>query len=190
MLFRSTHAIDSGAGDGSPMRKRIESAFDTMVNIAGQADADAASRIAKLDLDVLVNLNGFFGSARPGVFARRPARVQVNYLGFPGTLGSPAIDYLLADAQVLPQLSYPHYTEKIAWLPHCYQANDARKAIAPQVPARATLGLPEHGFVFCCFNNSYKILPATFASWMNILRAVPGSVLWLIDDNEIGRAHV
>ncbi|RYX86068.1 MAG: hypothetical protein EON84_22110, partial [Bradyrhizobiaceae bacterium] len=125
-----------------------------------------------------------FGGQRNGVFARRAAPVQVNYLGFPGTLGASFMDYIVADQHVLPADHRRFYTEKVAWLPHCYQPNDDRRAIAAHAPTRDDCGLPRDGFVFCCFNNAYKITPAVFDGWMNILTAVEASVLWLLDDSE------
>ena len=112
-----------------------------------------------------------------------PAPVQVNYLGFPGTLGTDYIDYLIADAHVIPPGEEPFYAERVVRLPDCYQANDRRRPIAAATPARAEAGLPETGFVFCCFNNNYKIVPAVFALWMRLLTRVEGSVLWLFEDN-------
>lgn len=178
------HAFDNGWDDGSTLRRRIEAAFDEVVDIAGLSDAAAAAAIAARGIDVLVNLNGFFGLGRNGVFARRPAPVQVNYLGFPGTIGAPWLDYLVADATVVPPGEDTAYAEHVVRLPHCYQANDRQRAIAPRTPSRAELGLPEGGFVFCCFNNTYKILPPLFACWMRLLQALPASVLWLLEDND------
>ncbi len=181
-------AIDNGGGDGSPMRRRLESAFDRLVYINQMTDDEAAHRIRAEEIDILVNLNGYFGAPRMGVFARRSAPVQVNYLGFPATLGAPYMDYIIADRIVIPEGSQNFYDEQVVWLPHSYQVNDRKRAIAPEVPSRALLGLPElrsdsvgNGFVFCNFNQSYKITPDVFASWMRILHAVDGSVLWLLN---------
>jgi predicted O-linked N-acetylglucosamine transferase (SPINDLY family) len=120
-----------------------------------------------------------------GVFAHRPAPIQVNYLGFPATLGAPYMDYILADRIVIPEPERQFYTEQVVWLPDSYQANDSRRAIAKVVPARAECGLPEEAFVFCNFNACYKLTPFTFASWMRIVKQVPGSILWLLE----GDAH-
>jgi predicted O-linked N-acetylglucosamine transferase (SPINDLY family) len=144
------------------------------------SDDEAADRIRREEIDILVNLNGYFGAPRMGVFARRAAPVQVNYLGFPATLGASCMDYIIADRIVIPEEERRHYDEQVVYLPHSYQANDARRAIAQDIPSRAALGLPEDGFVFCNFNQSYKIIPSVFASWMRILREVEGSVLWLL----------
>lgn len=174
-------AIDNGGGDGSAMRRRLESSFDGLIYINQMTDAQAAARIREAEIDILVNLNGYFGNPRMGVFARRAAPIQVNYLGFPATLGAPYMDYIIADRTVIPEEDLPFYDEQVVWLPHSYQVNDRKRAISPDVPDRAALGLPEHGFVFCNFNQSYKFTPDTFASWMRILKAVDGSVLWLLD---------
>jgi protein O-GlcNAc transferase len=174
-------AIDNGGGDGSPMRQRLEAAFDRLVYINGLSDADAAARIRAEEIDILVNLNGYFGAPRMGVFAARAAPIQVNWLGFPATLGAPYMDYIIADRTVIPEDDRRFYDEQVVWLPHSYQANDRKRGIAPDVPDRAALGLPETGFVFCNFNQSYKITPDIFAAWMRILKAVDGSVLWLLN---------
>ncbi len=173
-------AFDNGVRDASAMRARLEAAFDRFVDISVLSDQEAAARVTALDIDILVNLNGYFGDYRMGVFAHRPAPVQVNYLGFPATLGAPYIDYILADATVIPEDEKQFYTEKVVWLPDSYQVNDSRRTIAP-MPSRAACGLPEQGFVFCNFNAGYKLTPETFAGWMRILNRVPGSVLWLLE---------
>ena len=177
------YAFDNGWDDQSPRRKRIEAAFDGLIDISRMSDAQAAKAILDKEIDILVNLNGFFGRPRQGVFARKPAPIQVNYLGFPGTIGADYIDYLIADSVVIPDESRQHYSEKIVRLPHCYQTNDSKRLISDQQFTREEFGLPKEGFVFCCFNNSYKILPQTFDSWMKILHAAKDSVLWLIEDN-------
>ena len=174
-------AFDNGWNDKSPMRKRLEAAFDKFHDISRLSDQDAAKKIAAEEVDILVNLNGYFGDHRMGVFAHRPAPVQVNYLGFPATLGAPYIDYILADRIVIPEAERQFYTEQVVWLPNSYQANDSRRAIAQDIPARPQCGLPAQGFVFCNFNASYKLTPASFAGWMRILKQTPGSVLWLLE---------
>jgi predicted O-linked N-acetylglucosamine transferase (SPINDLY family) len=146
-------------------------------------DLDAASIISAKGIDILVNLNGYFGEARQGVCSYKPSPIQVNYLGFPGTMGAEYIDYMIADNTLIPSTSRQHYTEKIAYLPNCYQVNDRKRAIADKTFSREELGLPRAGFVFCCFNNNYKITPGTFDGWMRLLKQVDGSVLWLLEDN-------
>jgi predicted O-linked N-acetylglucosamine transferase (SPINDLY family) len=173
-------ALDNGWDDGSPWRARIAAAFDEMIDIRRLSDVDAAGLVSRKEIDVLVNLNGFFGEGRQGVFACRPSPIQVNYLGFPGTLGASYMDYLIADEIVIPPASRSFYTEKVVTLPGCYQPNDRRRPIAVQAPSRAELGLPPDAFVFCCFNNHYKITPRMFEIWTRLLAQIEGSVLWLI----------
>jgi predicted O-linked N-acetylglucosamine transferase (SPINDLY family) len=181
-------AIDNGSADQSAMSARLKHTFDQWIDIGAMTDAEAAKKIRAAGIDILVNLNGWFGKHRTGVFAQRPAPVQVNYLGFPGTLGAPYMDYIIADRVVIPEDQQRFYEEAVVTLPGCYQVNDDRgREIAPK-PTRLEAGLPElpsgsvgNGFVFCNFNQSYKLTPETFASWMRILRRVDGSVLWLLD---------
>jgi protein O-GlcNAc transferase len=183
-------AFDNGWDDKSVRRKRIEAAFDEVIDISRMSDEQAATFIVDKRMDILVNLNGFFGKPRQGIFAKRPAPIQVNYLGFPGTIGSTYMDYLIADKVVIPEEGRQYYTEKIVHLPHCYQANDSKRQIDGRSYAKKEFGLPEEGFVFCCFNNSYKILPQVFDIWMRLLRALPTSVLWLIEDNPDATRHL
>lgn len=183
-------AIDNGYDDGSDIRRRIAGAVDGIVDISARNDPQAVDAIRAQRIDILVNLNGYFGEQRTGVFARRAAPVQVNYLGFPGTLGAGFMDYILADQHVLPPEHRQFYNEKVAWLPNCYQANDDRREISTRVFTRAEAGLPAQGFVFCCFNNAYKITPDVFDSWMRILSAVDGSVLWLLEDSAAAVANL
>jgi predicted O-linked N-acetylglucosamine transferase (SPINDLY family) len=183
-------AFDNGWDDKSARRKRIEAAFDELIDISRLSDNQAANLITNKKIDILVNLNGFFGKPRQGIFAKKPAPIQVNYLGFPGTIGSTYVDYLIADKVVIPKESRQYYTEKIVYLPHCYQANDSTRQIDGREFSKKELGLPEKGFVFCCFNNNYKILPQMFDIWMRLLHSVPGSVLWLIEDNQDATHHL
>jgi protein O-GlcNAc transferase len=183
-------AIDNGHDDQSPMRRRLESAFDRFIGIAGLSDQDTAARIRAEEIDILVNLNGYFGDYRMGVFARRPAPIQVNYLGFPATLGAPYIDYLIADRIVIPENEQGFYEEKIVYLPDCYQANDDTRARPLDIPSREACALPAGAFVFCNFNQGYKLTPNTFLSWMRILQQVQGSVLWLANDLPAFRANL
>ncbi len=136
-----------------------------------------------MGIDIAVDLKGFTQDQRMGIFSYRAAPIQVSYLGYPGSTGAPYIDYVVADKTVIPQASQPCYSEKIAYLPNSYQVNDSSRKISDKVVTRSELGLPECGFVFCCFNNNHKIVPSTFDSWMRILDRVPGSVLWLLQDN-------
>ena len=176
-------AFDNGWSDQSPLRARLEKAFDGIFSISNLSDVEVASLIRREGIDILVNLNGYFGDGRQGVFAQKPGPIQVNYLGFPGTLGASYMDYVIADEVVIPEASRCHYTEKTVWLPDSYQVNDRRRTISDKVFTRAALGLPSEGFVFCCFNNAYKITPEIFGVWANILKKVDNSVLWLLRTN-------
>jgi predicted O-linked N-acetylglucosamine transferase (SPINDLY family) len=174
-------ALDAGVDDQSPLRARLEEAFDQWINIRGLSDQEAAEAVRGAGIDILVNLNGFFGDTRMGVFAQRPAPIQVNYLGFPATLGAPYIDYIIADKTVIPESDQAFYDEQVVYLPGCYQANDDQGRETARTPSRAETGLPETGFVFCNFNSGYKLTPETFDSWMRILGQVENSVLWLLE---------
>lgn len=179
------YALDNGWNDGGVLRSRMEKVFKEIIDISKMPDLSVAQLIKSLNIDILVNLNGYFGEARSNVFAQHAAPIQVNFLGFPGTLGAPYMDYLIADEIVIPPASREYYVEKIAYMPNSYQANDAKRIISDRQFSRSELGLPEQGFVFCCFNNNYKITPQTYDSWMRVLKAVEGSVLWLIEDNPL-----
>ena len=176
-------AFDNGGSDGSAMRQRIEQAFDDIVDIRAMSDEQAAHAVVSHGIDVLINLNGFFGSSRTGLFSLRPAPVQVNYLGFPGTMGAPYMDVVFADEQVIPPASERHFTEQVVHVGPCYQPRDQRARPKVRV-ARHETGLPDGAFVYCCFNRTYKITPTTWATWMRILSQVPGSVLWLLADTD------
>jgi protein O-GlcNAc transferase len=179
------YAFDNGWDDKSKMRQRINASVPNIIDIRRVSDLAAAEVIGDNQIDILVNLNGYFGRHRMGVFAQRAAPIQVNYLGFPGTLGAPYIDYIIADKHVIPEKNQVFYNEKIVYLPNCYQANDQKKKIGPRLFTRGECGLPKASFVFCCFNNSYKITPTTFDCWIRILKRVEGSVLWLFESNVI-----
>jgi predicted O-linked N-acetylglucosamine transferase (SPINDLY family) len=172
-----------GANDGSPMRARLERAFDRFIDVERTNDEAAARRLAELGVDIAIDLKGHTEGSRLAMLAWRPAPVQVTYLGYPATVGAPYIDYVLADRMVIPPEHQPFYTEKVVYLPDTYQVNDATIAIDEPTPTRAEVGLPEGAFVFCGFNNAYKLRPEMFDIWMRLLRAVPGSVLWLLANN-------
>jgi protein O-GlcNAc transferase len=176
-------AISIGQDDASPMRKRLEAAFDHFVEAGALSDDDIVRLIMDAEIDILIDLMGYTKGNRMGVVTRRPAPVQVNYLGFAGTMGTPLIDYIIADRIVIPDAHRAFYAEKIAYLPHTYYPN-GREPRSSNVAARIDNGLPDQAFVFCCFNNSFKILPDVFAAWMRILDRVNGSVLWLLADND------
>jgi len=169
-------AISIGPDDASPTRRRLQDAFDRFDEIIRHID--------EAGIDILVDLMGFTKGARSSVIARRPAPIQVNYLGYPGTMGMAQIDYIIADHVVIPHHTRACFSEKIAYLPFTYNPN-GRVRRTGAVPARAEVGLPNEAVVLCCFNNCYKILPDIFGAWMRILAAVDGSVLWLLEDDEV-----
>ena len=170
-----------GPDDHSARRARLEAAFDRFVDIRDMPDRDAAELIHADAVDILIDLNGYTGESRAEILACRPAPIQVNYLGFTATMGADFIDYIIADRFVVPEDQQPFFSERLVYLPDCYQCNDDKREIADHTPSRAECELPEAGFVFCCFSNSYKITPTFFDIWMRLLHAVPGSVLWLLD---------
>ena len=165
------------------MRQRLEKSFDQFIEVGNKSDIEIAQLSRDLNIDIALDLKGFTQDARTGIFAHRAAPIQVNYLGYPGTMGADYIDYIIADKTLISPELQSCYSEKVIYLPHSYQVNDRRRIISDRKFTRQEIGLPEHGFVFCCFNNNYKILPATFEGWMRILRAVEGGVLWLLEDN-------
>ncbi len=173
-----THLFALNPGDGSDIRTRLV-ASARLHAVHGKPHAEVAQRIHGAGIDVLFDLRGWGGGGAPAVLALRPAPVQVNWLAYPGTSGAPWIDYVLADAFVLPPALEPHFSERVLRLPRCFQPSDTRRALAQPAP-RSTYGLPEQGVVFCCFNNSYKLNPRSAARLFEVLRSVPDSVLWLL----------
>ena len=157
-----TVAISFGPDDSSEMRERLRRAFDRFIDVRDKSDHATATLLREMEIDIAVDLKGFTQDARPGILAFRPAPVQVNYLGHPGTMGARYIDYLIADRRIVPEGHERHYREKIVCLPDSYQANDRKRRIAERTPTRAEEGLPDTGFVFCSFNGSFKITPEVF----------------------------
>ena len=172
-------AISLRPAEDSEVGRRAKTAFDRFIDASKLPDAAIAQRIRELEIDVAVDLMGYTGGVLRTVFARRPAPIQVNYLGYPGTLGSPDVDYLIADEFLIPPSERAHYSEQIVYLPGTYQPNDGRRGTSP-VPSRADCGLPRDAFVWCCFNNAYKFNPPLFDIWCRLLAAAQDSVLWLI----------
>ncbi|HEX7920493.1 MAG TPA: tetratricopeptide repeat protein [Bradyrhizobium sp.] len=185
-----TVAISWSPNDPSEMRRRLEASFDRFVEVRGMNDDAIADLIRRSEIDILVDLKGFTGGSRIRVLGRRPAPIQVNYLGYPGTLGAPFIDYIVADRTVVPDHHREFYSEKVVALPGSYQANDDKRVIADREFTRSDVGLPSTGFVFCCFNNNYKITPDMFDRWMRILGSVPNSMLWLFEGNARAAANL
>ena len=174
-----------GPPDSSKMHKRVSSAFNQFIDVGLKSDKDIALISRELGIDIAVDLTGFTESARTDIFSYRAAPIQVNYLGYPGTTGAEYIDYIIADPIIIPIESQQYYSEKIVYLPNSYQVNDRQRSITDKVFTKDELGLPKDSFVFCCFNNNYKITPNTFDGWVRILKVVKSSVLWLLEDNPI-----
>ena len=176
------HAYSYGPESRSPMRARLREACEHFTDISRDPDDAVVRRIEADALDILVDLKGYTMGGRSAILARRPCPVQVNWLGYPGTLGASFIDYLIADEYVIPPGRESAYSERVVRLNHCWQSNDRQRPVAEPL-ARAEYGLPDQGFVFCCFAQAAKITPDIFARWMSLLRSVPGSALWLAEDN-------
>jgi len=176
--------ISFGPDDRSPMRSRLAKAFDRFLDVSTRTDGDIAKLMRELGTHIAVDLKGHTQDARVGIFAQRAAPIQVGHIGFPGTTGADFIDYIIADRIVLPLEQQPFFDEKVIHLPECYHLRDCTQRVASAIPSRAAVGLPERGFVFCCFNNSWKINPRMFDVWGRLLGAVAGSVLWLLSGNE------
>ena len=168
--------------DGSATRQRVKQGMDHFFTIHQLSDEEAARLIRSHEIDILVDLQGQTSGARPNILGYRPAPIQITYLGLPATTGLPSIDYVIADEFLIPRSEAQFYSEKPIYMPHIYQVSDRKRVHGPR-PTRASCGLPEDGFVFCSFNNSYKYTPEVFAVWLSLLRQVPGSVLWLLADN-------
>ena len=173
------YAYSIGPGDSSEYRRRIVEGCDRFVEAGDESFEATARRIAADGVQIAVDMKGYCGGGRPEIFALRPAPVQASFLGYPGSMGASFIDYLIADRVVAPESDAEWFSERLVWMPASYQVNDRDQPIADRTPARAEVGLPGEGFVFCCFNRNYKIDAQIFAVWMRILTAVPDSVLWL-----------
>jgi protein O-GlcNAc transferase len=178
-------AISFGPASTSEMRERLTKAFDRFIDVRLQSDKAIAEAIRELEIDIVVDLKGLTQDCRTGILAMRPAPIQINCLGYPGTMGAPYIDYIIADRVVIPAADRQFYPEKVVYLPDSYQPNDDRREPPISAATRSGEGLPEQGFVFCSFNNTYKITPIIFDIWMRLLRQVDGSVLWLLEGNNV-----
>jgi predicted O-linked N-acetylglucosamine transferase (SPINDLY family) len=179
--FRIT-AYSCGADDGSSLRKRAEAAFDSFVDIQNMTLKDAAAKINSDGVDILVDLTSYTKNSRSPLLALRPAPIQVNYLGYPGSMGVDFVDYIIADRFIIPPEHFENYTEKVLWLPDSNMPHDS-KTPHPPAPSRSECGLPENSLVFCCFNAPYKVTPAVFDVWCRLLKEVPDSVLWMLTLN-------
>lgn len=179
-----TFGFSFGPPIADPQGQRVKDAFEHFADVGNLDDVQIVARARDAGIDIAIDLNGFTEGARPGLFVRRVAPVQVNFMGFPASMGADFMDYILADAVVVPPADEAHYSERVVRLPGTYFCADdlvPDLAAGAQVTTRAQAGLPEHGFVFACFNNTHKITPDVFAVWMRLIAAVPGSVLWLLE---------
>jgi protein O-GlcNAc transferase len=179
-----------GPGDQSAIRSRLIGAFDRFVEIRGVSDRRAAEQVQADAVDILIDLTGYTAYGKTALLAYRPAPVQVSYLGYSGTMGADFIDYIIVDRFLAPSDQQPFFSERLVHLPGCFLCTDDRREIPESIPTRTECGLPEAGFVFCCFNNAYKITPTFFDIWMRLLRRVHGSVLWLSNANPLARANL
>jgi protein O-GlcNAc transferase len=176
--------------DKGDVGRRIKRAFDHFTDVSLTPDTAIAQRIRDDRIDILFDLNGYTTHARSQIFALRPAPLQINYIGYPGTLGAEWYDYIIVDSFVAPLAMQPQFTERFLNMPHAHYPSDTTRAPKGPPPSRSEHGLPEQGLVFCNFNASYKILPNVFAIWMRLLHAVPGSVLWLLDSDDNAKANL
>ena len=183
-------AFSFGPGAGDPIRPRLEKAFDRFIDVTDRSDVEVAAAARAMGIDIAIDLSGFTENARTGIFALRAAPLQVSYLGYPGSMGAEYIDYLIGDLTVVPEALQEHYAEKIVHLPNSYLPNDSTRSISAIVHTRETVGLPAAGFVFCCFNNSYKINPDIFGIWMRVLKRADNSVLWLSRNNAVAERNL
>jgi protein O-GlcNAc transferase len=182
-------AFSSSGDDKSAIHQRLDRAFNRFIDVCGMTDQEIAALSRSLHIDIAVDLGGFTEHNRPGIFAYRAAPMQLSYIGYLGTSGADYMDYIIADRIIIPHGSDKFYSEKIVYLPS-YQVNDRKRVISERQFTRAEWGLPEKGFVFCCFNNNYKILPSIFESWMRILKAVENSTLFLYAENQWAEANL
>jgi protein O-GlcNAc transferase len=183
-------ALSIGPLTNDALQLRLRNAVERFLDVEARTDREISQLIRDLEIDILVDLNGFTQNSRTFVMAQRPAPIQVNYLGYSGTMGVDYIDYIIADETVLPREHTAFFAEKAVWLPDSYMASDDKRPLAERTPTRAECGLPDNAFVFCCFNQTYKITPEVFRIWMKVLKAIEGSVLWLSAGNSIAEANL
>ena len=184
------YVLSIGPDDASLTRQHFRDSCDHFIDLASLSLADAASAIHDLEIQVLIDLTGYTTGGRAEILAMRPAPVQVNWLGYPVTSGTPFIDYIVADRAIIPPELEHYYSEAVVRLPDCYQLNDRRRPLTERPPSRAACGLPEQGMVFACFNHTHKITPEMFDIWMRLLHQTPGSVLWLLESNALAATNL
>ncbi len=185
-----THAFSFGQDDNSEIRNRVSKTFDKFLDVRLKTDEQIVDMSRELKIDIAVDLKGFTLNNRFGIFVKRCAPIQISYLGYPGTMASNCIDYLVADRTLIPEENKKFYTEKIIYMPNTYQVNDPTLKVSKKKFERKELGLPDNGIVFCCFNQNYKILPDMFSIWIEIIKKVENSVLWLMSDNPISETNL
>lgn len=183
-------AFSFSPNSNDQMHLRLVNAFDQFIDVNSMTDQQVAELSREMGIDIAIDLKGYTTHCRTGIFSHRAAPIQVNYLGYPASMGANYIDYIIADHIIIPQENQPFFTEKIVYLPNSYQVNDSKRKVSERILTRTELALPENGFVYCCFNNNLKITPQIFDSWARILKAVPGSVLWLLEDNVLAKANL
>lgn len=183
-------ALSFGPDSDDPLTKRVRTAFDKFVDVRSLSDRAIAAYARELKIDIAIDLKGFTQDSRTGIFAERAAPIQINYLGFPGSMGAPYIDYIVADNYIIPSSHEDLYTEKVLRLPYCYQPNDNKRPISAVTQKRVDHQLPDDAFVLCSFNNNYKITPAVFDIWMRLLMNFPRTVLWLLRDTEVAEKNL
>jgi predicted O-linked N-acetylglucosamine transferase (SPINDLY family) len=183
-------AFSFGPNFQDDMRQRLTNAFDQFIDVRNLTDIEIAKLSRQFNIDIAVDLKGYTNYSRPKIFSYRAAPIQINYLGYPGTMANDCLDYIIADQLLIEDNDRKFYSEKIVRVPGTYQVNDRKRNISERQFTKSELGLPEKGFVFCCFNNNYKITPTIFKAWIEILNSVPNSVLWLLEDNEIAKANI
>ncbi|QWD90887.1 tetratricopeptide repeat protein [Polynucleobacter sp. MWH-Braz-FAM2G] len=179
-----------GRNTTDAMRMRLEKSFDQFIDVNDRTDKEVAELSREMEIDIAIDLKGFTGEARPKIFMYGAAPIQISYLGFPGTMGSSSFDYVVADSVLIPEANQDGMAEKIIYMPDTYQVNDKKRPIAPLIKSRLDFGLPSSGFIFCCFNNNYKITPVVFDGWVRILDSVKDSVLWLYEDNPYAKENL
>jgi protein O-GlcNAc transferase len=185
-----TTAISFGPDNPNEMRTRLKHSFDRFIDVGGQSDIEVARSIRALEIDIAVDLMGHTADSRPEILACRPSPIQVNYIGYPGTMGAAYIDYIIADRYLVPDHLRSAYSENIVYLPDTFQANDSKRPYPDGAPSRAQVGLPEGGFVFCSFNNVAKIIPSVFDIWMQVMRQVGDSVLWMLAEGAVAERNI
>ena len=179
-----------GPAEDSEMRRRLEKGFDAFYDVHAMSDRDIALCAKRNKIDIAIDLTGYTLNGRPGIFVHRAAAIQINYLGYPGTMGAAFIDYIIADKYLIPEENQHFYSEKVIYMPHHYQAQNDTLQVLKMMPTREELGLPLEKFVFCSINNSYKITRSEFDIWMRLLLCIEGSVLWLVEVNRWAKENL